>query len=177
MVGGVDTHRDTHVGAVVDTAGRLLGSAQFRADPAGYAQLVAPMESWGRISRVGVEGTGSYGAGLSRHLLGAGIDVVEVNRPNRQLRRQRGKVMAISEIPQSRSSKFPTPGVLVSLVVVSFRSVFAGLGLVGAEPVAVSRDGEHDASVQEPVQHGSSDCAVGEDVSPRRDVAVGGQDC
>ena len=66
----------------------------------------------------------------------------------------------------------PTPGVLVSLVVVSFRSVFAGLGLVGAEPVAVSRDGDYDASVQEPVQHGSSDCAVGEDVSPRRDVAV-----
>ena len=91
MVGGVDTHRDTHVGAVADTAGRLLGSAQFRADPAGYAQLVAWMESQGRISRVGVEGTGSYGAGLSRHLLGAGIDVVEVNRPNRQLRRQRGK--------------------------------------------------------------------------------------
>ena len=55
VVGGVDTHRDTHVGAVVDTAGRLLGSAQFRADPAGYAQLVAWMESWGRISRVGVD--------------------------------------------------------------------------------------------------------------------------
>ena len=91
VVGGVDTHRDTHVGAVADTAGRLLGSAQFRADPTGYAQLVAWMESWGRISRVGVEGTGSYGAGLARHLIGAGIDVVEVNRPNRQLRRQRGK--------------------------------------------------------------------------------------
>ena len=91
VVGGVDTHRDTHVGAVVDTAGRLLGSTQFRADPTGYAQLVAWMESWGRISRVGVEGTGSYGAGLARYLIGAGIGVVEVNRPNRQLRRQRGK--------------------------------------------------------------------------------------
>ncbi len=91
VVGGVDTHRDFHVGAVVDGAGRLLGSAQFGADTSGYAQLVAPMESWGRICRVGVGGTGSYGAGLTRHLTEAGIGVVEVNRPNRQLRRRRGK--------------------------------------------------------------------------------------
>ena len=91
VVGGVDTHRDFHVGAVVDGAGRLLGSDQFGADTSGYAQLVAPMESWGRICRVGVEGTGSYGAGLTRHLAEAGIGVVEVNRPNRQLRRRRGK--------------------------------------------------------------------------------------
>ena len=91
VVGGVDTHRDAHVGAVVDSTGRLLGSAQFRADTAGYGQLVAWMESWGRVSRVGVEGTGSYGAGLARHLTAAGVEVVEVNRPNRQLRRRRGK--------------------------------------------------------------------------------------
>lgn len=90
VVGGVDTHRDIHVGAVVDTAGRLLGSAQFRADATGYGRLVAWMESWGRISRVGVEGTGSYGAGLARHLIGADIDAVGVMRPNRQLRRRRG---------------------------------------------------------------------------------------
>ena len=55
VVGGVDTHRDTHVGAVVDTGGRLLGSALFRTDPGGYAQLVAWMGSWGRVSRVGVD--------------------------------------------------------------------------------------------------------------------------
>ena len=91
VVGGVDTHRDFHVGAVVDGAGRLLGSDQFGADTSGYAQLVAPMGSWGRICRVGVGGTGSYGAGLTRHLAEAGIGVVEVNRPNRQLRRRRGK--------------------------------------------------------------------------------------
>ena len=93
VVGGVDTHRDFHVGAVVDDAGRLLGSDQFGVDivkalrwlrlrrmgsdqfgvdTAAYAQLVAPMGSWGRISRVGVGGTGSYGAGLARHLTDAG---------------------------------------------------------------------------------------------------------
>ena len=76
---------------MVDGAGRLLGSDQFGADTSGYAQLVAWMESWGRITRVGVEGTGSYGAGLTRHLAEAGIGVVEVNRPNRQLSRRRGK--------------------------------------------------------------------------------------
>ena len=54
VVGGVDTHRDLYVAVVVDTAGRLLGSDQFRADTAGYAQLVRWMESRGRISRVGV---------------------------------------------------------------------------------------------------------------------------
>ena len=91
VVGGVDTHRDSHVGVVVDAAGRLLGSAEFRTDPVGYGQLVTWMASWGRVIRVGVEGTGSYGAGLARHLLEAGTDVVEVNRPNRQLRRRRGK--------------------------------------------------------------------------------------
>ena len=74
VVGGVDTHRYIHVGAVVDSAGRLLGSAQFRTDTVGYGQMVAWMASWGRISRVGVEWTGSYGAGLARHLIGAGID-------------------------------------------------------------------------------------------------------
>ena len=66
-------------------------STQFRADATGYGRLVAWMESWGRISRVGVEGCGSYGAGLARHLTGAGVEVVEVMRPNRQLRRRRGK--------------------------------------------------------------------------------------
>ena len=91
VFGGVDTHRDTHVGAVVDGAtGRLLGSESFPADEGGYRGLVAWMESAGRLVRVGVEGTGSYGAGLARFLAEAGIEVVEVNRPNRQLRRQKG---------------------------------------------------------------------------------------
>ena len=90
VFGGVDTHRDTHVAAVVDTSGRVLGSASFGANAAGYEQLEDWLHSLGRVTRVGVEGTGSYGAGLARYLTAAGIDVVEVNRPNRQLRRQRG---------------------------------------------------------------------------------------
>ncbi len=78
------------MGAVVDSAGRLLGSESFAAERAGYRQMVAWFGSQGCLVRVGVEGTGSYGAGLARYLTAADIDVVEVNRPNRQLRRQKG---------------------------------------------------------------------------------------
>ena len=90
VFGGVDTHRDTHVAAVVDTVGRVLGSESFAAEETGYRRMVAWLGSQGRLVRVGVEGTGSYGAGLARYLTGADIEVVEVNRPNRQLRRQKG---------------------------------------------------------------------------------------
>ena len=91
VVGGVDTHRDVHVAAAVDTAGRRLGTASFPTDAAGCADLAAWLGSWGRVVRVGVEGTGSYGAGLARGLAADGVEVVEVNRPNRQTRRRRGK--------------------------------------------------------------------------------------
>ena len=86
VFGGVDTH----VAALVDGAGRLLGSESFTAQRAGYRRMVAWFGSQGHLVRVGVEGTGSYGAGLARYLTTAGIEVVEVNRPNRQLRRQKG---------------------------------------------------------------------------------------
>ena len=91
VFGGVDTHRDCHVAAVVDIAGRVLGTAPFPADAAGFEELGGWLRSQGRVVRVGVEGTGSYGAGLTRYLTGIGIEVVEVNRPNRQLRRRLGK--------------------------------------------------------------------------------------
>lgn len=91
MIGGVDTHADTHHAAVLDDRGRLLGSAVFPATGPGYRQLLGWMRAQGTVSQVGVEGTGSYGAGLTRYLRGEGVTVVEVNRPHQQLRRQRGK--------------------------------------------------------------------------------------
>ena len=87
VFGGVDTHRDVHVAAVVDTAGRVLASAPFPADTTGYEQLGDWLQSHGSVARVGIAGTGSYGAGLTRYLNSVGVEVVEVNRPNRQLRR------------------------------------------------------------------------------------------
>lgn len=91
VVGGVDTHADTHTVAAVDTAGRLLGHAQFPATCAGYAQLVTWLHGHGLVHQVGVEGTGAYGAGLARHLTTAGLEVVEVDRPDRKTRRYAGK--------------------------------------------------------------------------------------
>ena len=91
IYGGVDTHKDLHVAAVVDQTGRIHDVGSFPATPAGYRELLGWMRRHGEIVRVGVEGTGSYGAGLARHLASEEVEVVEVNRPNRQTRRRRGK--------------------------------------------------------------------------------------
>jgi transposase len=87
----VDTHADVHVAAAVDQVGRVLGTQAFPADAAGYQAALAWMSAHGELAKVGVEGTGSYGAGLARYLAACGVEVAEVMRPNRQARRQRGK--------------------------------------------------------------------------------------
>jgi transposase len=91
VVGGVDTHADTHHAAVLLMNGGRLADAEFPTTQAGYAQLTDWLRGFGRLHAVGVEGTGSYGAGLTRHLHTAGIRVVEVNRPDRRQRRLAGK--------------------------------------------------------------------------------------
>lgn len=91
VYGGVDTHRDFHVATAVSALGALLGTATFPADAAGYQQLLEWLHSWGPVAGVGVEGTGSYGAGLARRLDEHGLTVHEVNRPDRSSRRRRGK--------------------------------------------------------------------------------------
>ena len=91
VYGGVDTHKDFHVAAVIDDIGRILGTETFPANAAGYRRLERWLERHGQIAKVGVEGTGCYGLGLTRSLVGDDIEVIEVNRPNRQLRRRRGK--------------------------------------------------------------------------------------
>jgi transposase len=91
VIGGIDTHKHLHHAAVLDTAGRLLGHAGFPTSAAGHAALLGWLVSHGQLQAVGVEGTGSYGAGLTRFLVGQRVKVVEVNRQNRQDRRARGK--------------------------------------------------------------------------------------
>lgn len=104
IVGGVDTHKAVHVAAVVDPAGRLLGTSSFLATQTGYTELLDWLKSHGRIARVGVEGTGSWGAGLARHLTAAGIEVLEANRPNRQTRRRKGKTDTVDAEVAARSA-------------------------------------------------------------------------
>jgi transposase len=91
VAGGVDTHAEVHVAAVIDHVGRELGHQSFPTTPAGYLELQLWLMSHGTLSVVGVEGTGTYGAGLTRHLTAGGIKVVEVDRPDRKARRFDGK--------------------------------------------------------------------------------------
>jgi len=91
ITGGVDTHADVHVAAALDSVGGLLGAGEFPVSPAGYARLLGWLGGFGTVALVGIEGTGSYGAGLARHIAAAGIRVVEVDRSDRQDRRRRGK--------------------------------------------------------------------------------------
>lgn len=91
VTGGVDTHKDTHTAAAVDSAGRVLGSAQFPVTHAGYEHLLAWLRSFGTLVLVGIEGTGAYGAGLARYLHTAGVMMVEIDRPDRKTRRWQGK--------------------------------------------------------------------------------------
>jgi transposase len=91
VIGGVDTHGRTHHAAVVDQHGRLLADAEFGAHTDGYRQLLGWLGRHGRLCSVGVEGTGTYGAGLTRFLLDHGVRVLEADRPSRKTRRQCGK--------------------------------------------------------------------------------------
>jgi transposase len=104
VIGGVDTHKDVHVAAVVDDRGKLLDTEEFPTTAAGYTKLLSWMQSFGTLNKVGVEGTGAYGAGLARHLATEGITVVEVNRPNRQMRRRRGKSDSVDAEAAARAA-------------------------------------------------------------------------
>ncbi len=104
VIGGVDTHLDVHVAAAVNQIGGLLGTASFPTTPLGYGQLIDWLAGFGPIVQVGVEGTSSYGAGLTRALEAEGVTVVEVDRPNRQERRRIGKSDAIDAIGSARLS-------------------------------------------------------------------------
>jgi transposase len=91
VIGGVDTHKHSHYAAVIDDQGRLLGHQEFPATDPGYEQLLEWMRGHGEIRSVGVESTGSFGATLTRFLSSSGVEVIEVNRPNRLARRLDGK--------------------------------------------------------------------------------------
>ena len=91
VVVGVDTHADTHHVAVIDHLGRALGDAEFATTPDGFEAALAYATGFGVVAKAGVEGTGSYGTSFAAFVVAAGIDVVEVNRPDRSERRRLGK--------------------------------------------------------------------------------------
>jgi len=105
VTGGVDTHADMHVAAALDPIGGLLGVEEFPVSPAGYARLLGWLGGFGTVALVGIEGTGSYGAGLARHVTAAGIRVVEVDRSDRQDRRRQGKSDPLDAVSAARAAQ------------------------------------------------------------------------
>ena len=105
VTGGVDTHADVHVAAALDPIGGLLGVAEFPATAAGYARLLGWLGGFGTVGLAGIEGTGSYGAGLARHITAAGVRVVEVDRSDRQDRRRAGKSDPLDAVSAARAAQ------------------------------------------------------------------------
>ena len=105
VTGGVDTHADTHVAAALDPVGGLLGVEEFPATAAGYARLLGWLGGFGTVALVGIEGTGSYGAGLARYVTAAGVRVVEAGRSDRQDRRRQGKSDPLDAVSAARAAQ------------------------------------------------------------------------
>jgi transposase len=103
IAGGVDTHSEVHVAAALDPLGGLLGTREFPATAAGYASLLGWLGKFGDVALVGVEGTGSYGAGLARYLAGHGVRVVEAVRA-RQDRHRNGKSDPLDAVSAARAA-------------------------------------------------------------------------
>ncbi|MFE5853020.1 transposase [Streptomyces sp. NPDC056500] len=90
---GVDSHTDTdtlHVAVISDNGGHLA-DAEFATTAAGYSAALTFLSVHGQVISIGVEGTASYGAGSTHTAHSAGLDVVEVSRPDKAERRRIGK--------------------------------------------------------------------------------------
>jgi transposase len=102
---GVDTHLDFHVAVALDHLGRRLGEASVPATVQGYERLLRWAEGFGPLRCAGVEGTSSYGAGLTRHLRARGIEVLEVERPERRRRSSRRKLQKSDPSDAERAAR------------------------------------------------------------------------
>ena len=105
ITGGVDTHADSHVAAALDPVGGLLGVREFPVSAAGYAGLLGWLGGFGTVCLAGIEGTGSYGAGLARHMSAAGVRVAGVDRSDRQDRRRQGKSDPLDAVSAARAAQ------------------------------------------------------------------------
>lgn len=103
IIVGIDTHKDFHHVAVITALGEPVEDHRFEATPTGYDRLLDWVESHGEVLRVGVEGTGSYGAGLTARLRLAGMTVIDVIAPDKQERRLRGKTDRIDAYSAARA--------------------------------------------------------------------------
>lgn len=95
VIAGIDTHADTHAAAALDAQGRALGTSEFPATASGYRQVADWLEGFGQVRAIGIEGSGSYGAGLTRYLQARELSVVEVNQPHAHTWSRRGKTDSV----------------------------------------------------------------------------------
>jgi transposase len=100
---GIDTHAEVHVAAALEERGRLLGTCTIPTTSTGFRELLHWASQYGEVVKVGMEGTGSYGAGLARWLRARQITVIEVDRPDRRTRRRRGKSDALDAEAAARA--------------------------------------------------------------------------
>lgn len=104
IVGGIDTHADTIHVAAIDALGRNLGDREFPTNARGYRAALEFLGDFGPITVIGIEGTSSYGAGITRTAHAAGIEIREVSRPNRAHRRMHGKSDPIDAYEAARAA-------------------------------------------------------------------------
>ncbi|QYF72861.1 transposase [Cryobacterium sp. PAMC25264] len=156
LVLGIDTHKDFHHAAVINHVGKKITDRKFDATPAGYRELIGWATDVGRIGRAGVEGTGSYGAGLTR-THSRGIPVIDVIAPDKQLRRLRGKTDTIDAYNAARA-------VLNEVATASRRFRTASLKRYG---------GAHVQAVTGQAAHGEHEPAPGPDRERARGAATG----
>jgi transposase len=120
ITGGVDTHQLTHHAAIVGDRLEPIADREFPATAAGFGELVDWMAGYGLLTRVGVESTGAYGAGLTRYLTGVGIEVVEVQRPQKATRRNAGKSDVVDAYSAARQAaeddSLPMPKLTTGIV-------------------------------------------------------------
>ena len=105
VIGGVDTHQDLHTAAVVTLEGKVLGTESFSTTRAGYRAMLAWFRAHGELLRVGVESTGTYGAGIARLLAVSGVPVLEVTGPDPAARRARGKDDALDAVAAAEAAR------------------------------------------------------------------------
>ena len=105
IIGGVDTHQDLHTAAIVTLDGTVVGTESFSTTRAGYRAMLRWFQSHGELLRVGIESTGSYGAGITRHLALAGVPVLEVTGPDPTVRRAKGKDDALDAVAAAEAAR------------------------------------------------------------------------
>lgn len=139
---GVDTHKDQHVAVAIDGLGGRLAEQFVAATTAGYAQLQAWARDLGRVVAFGVEGTGSYGIGLTRFLRRGGHTVFEVHRPPRKVeRRLQGKSDTVDAEHAARQVLAGTAtAAAVVVAVIAVALVVVAAGPAGAQPAAPELD-------------------------------------